>query len=162
MNGQLLKITGNKDTQEFPDAKFIIQGTPPADQCSEAKIEGDSAISAGFPDFNLTDAGKFAGYALTGKVCHITASVGGNLGDFAITGHNDNELFFGDDPGNGNPVTYYVTDGGSLILTRNESSFAKFIHTAGYAYTIKGGKLYTNIPPGQLRPACTIEFNPEI
>ena len=157
--GYIKRLDSNVDIQAFPGALFELAGDVPAPQCSEARIEGDSAITT-LLGSDLIDPGKFAGYALAGKVCTITASVGGNTGDFNIVVNNDNQLFLTTDPGDGDPVEYYVHDGGSLILTRDVQSFAEFIHAAGYAYTIKAGKLYTNMPSGQLKDACTILFDP--
>ncbi len=158
--GSIRRLDSNVDIQTFPGAKFEIVGDVPAPQCSEAKIEGDSAITRAIPFSDLTDAGAFAGYALVGKVCHITASVGGNTGDFDINFQDDNQIAFTTNPGAGDPVEYYISDGGALILTRNVTSFASYIHAAGYAYTIKGGNLYTNMPNGQLKDACSILFDP--
>lgn len=157
--GYIRRLDSNADTQAFPGAKFELAGEPPAPQCSEAKIESETGRTAGMVKF-LTDEGKFTGFDLTGKVCHITASVGGNTGDFDIADNDDDTLHFVQDPGSGEPVTYHITNGGELILTRNTPSFAKFIHAAGYAYTVKGGKLYTNMPNGQIKNACTILFDP--
>ena len=153
-------LQSNPDPQTFPGAKFEVAGTPPKAQCTEAKIEGDNADTENDPTFRLTDFANFTGYNLIGKVCHITASVGGNTGDFDITDNDDNSLTLLQDPGEGDPVTYHITNGAALELTRNAQSFADFIHAAGYAYTFKGGKLYTDIPSGQLQPACTITWDP--
>lgn len=158
--GYIKDIHSNLDIQAFPGARFEIAGDVPVAQCSEAKIEGDDATTENATYKTLLHAGKFAGYDLTGKVTTITASVGGNTGDFDILSNTDDQLFFNQDPGDADPVTYYVHDGGSLILTRNAKSFAEYIHAAGYAYTIKGGKLYTNMPSDQLKDACTILFDP--
>lgn len=158
--GYIRRLDSNVDIQAFPGAHFEIASDVPAPQCSEAKIEGDDATTENFPGFVLYDPDKFTGYNLAGKVCTITASVGGNTGDFGITSNSDFGLALNADPGNGDPVTYYVHDGGSLILTRNIQSFAAYIHAAGYAHTIKGGKLYTDMPAGQLKDACTILFDP--
>ncbi|MBA7528101.1 hypothetical protein ES705_20284 [subsurface metagenome] len=157
--GHIKDIKSNLDPQAFPGATFQIEGTVPEAQCSEAKIEGDSAVTSSAGPL-LQDAGKFAGYALTGKVCTITASVGGNTGDFDITNNDEDGLLLAQDPGDGDPVTYYVHDGAELILTRDVQSFADYIHAAGYAYTIKAGKLFTNMPSDQLKNACTILFDP--
>lgn len=158
--GSLRRLDANVDIQSFPGAHFVINNDVPAAQCSEAQIEGDDAETRSVPSNRLIDTGAFVGFDLTGKICHITASIGGNTGDFDITSNDDNTLFLLQNPGTGDPVTYYITDGGELILTRNETSFATFIHAAGYAYTFKGGKLYTNMPSGQLKEACTILFDP--
>lgn len=148
------------DQQAFPDAKYAISGTPPAAQCTEAVLESTTAVTTDGISKRLTDTGKFTGYNLVGKVCHITASVGGNTGDFDINTNSNDILLFNQDPGNGDPVTYYITDGGELETTRTQQSFADFIHSAGYAYTIKGGVLYTNMPTSEIEKACTITFNP--
>ncbi len=158
--GYLKDIHSNLDIQAFPGAHFEIAGDVPTAQCSEAKIEGDNATTSNFPGFLLNDPSAFTGYDLTGKVCTITASVGGNIGDFDIVSNTAGALELLQDPGDGDPVSYYVHDGGTLILTRSAKSFAEYIHAAGYAYTIKGGKLYTNMPSGLLKNACTILFDP--
>lgn len=159
--GSIRRLDSNVDIQAFPGARFIINNEVPAAQCSEAKIEGNTAITTSAPDNDLYDPGKFTGYILAGKTCHITASVGGNIGDFPIIGNSNNYIEFNQDPGNGNPVTYYITDGGELVLTRDEASFAAFIHAAGYSYTFKGGRLFTDMPNGQLKNACTILWDPQ-
>ena len=157
--GHLKDIANQPKLQTFPGSTFEIAGTVPEAQCSEAKIEGDNAHTISFTK-QLNDTLKYLGFNLTGKICTITASVGGNTGDFNILSNTNSALFFLEDPGDGNPVEYYVHNGASLILTRDLQSFAEFIHAAGYSYTIKGGKLYTNIPSVQLQPACSIVFAP--
>lgn len=158
--GHLKDITNQPKIQTFPGATFQIQGQVPAAQCSEAKIEGDDAETEGPPFLGLVHFQKFIGYNLVGKICHITASVGGNTGDFDITSNDEHILHFVQDPGDGYPVEYYISNGSELILTRDIQSFAQFIHAAGYSHTIKGGKLYTNIPSNLLQPACSILFDP--
>lgn len=159
--GSIRRLDENVDIQSFPGAHFIINDDVPAAQCSEAKIEGDNASTMREPDNLLLNSDKFVGYNLTGKVCTITASVGGNIGDFNIQSNTDGFLILATNPGDGDPVTYHVRDGGELILTRNEKSFAAFIHAAGYAYTFKGGRLFTNMPNGLLKNACTILWDPQ-
>jgi len=158
--GYLKDIHSNLDIQAFPGAHFEIAGDVPVAQCSEAKIEGFGDTEDA-PQFRLnTILNYFAGYDLTGKICTIFASVAGNIGDFDITSNLTSRLFLQQDPGNSSRADFYIHDGGSLILTRNVKSFAEFIHAAGYAYTIKGGKLYTNMPSAELKDACTILFDP--
>lgn len=158
--GYLKDIQTNLDIQAFPGATFEAAGEIPNTQCAEAQIESAVGQTFNFVAKLLLDANKFIGYDLTGKVCTITASVGGNIGDFDIDSNTDDSLNLAQDPGNGNPVTYHVHDGGELEITRDVASLAAFIHAAGYSYTFKGGKLYTNIPSAQLQPACTITFDP--
>ena len=157
--GHLKDIANQPKLQTFPSSTFEIAGQVPTAQCSEAKIEGDTATTSSIT-WRLIQAGKFEGWNLAGKICTITASVGGNTGDFDIIDNTFDHLSLNQDPGDGDPVEYYVHDGGTLILTRDIQSFAEFIHAASYAFTIKGGKLYTNIPSSQLQNACTILFDP--
>ena len=158
--GHIKDIKSNLDPQAFPAATFEIAGEVPASQCSEAKIEGNNAVTSDAFLKLLRDWNAFTGWNLTGKICTITASVGGNTGDFDILSNDDSFLNFAQDPGNGDPVQYYIHNGGELILTRNIQSFAEFIHAAGHSYTIKGAKLYTTIPSNQLKNACSILFDP--
>ena len=157
--GYIKDITNQPKLQVFPGATFEIEGDVPLSQCSEAKIEDDDAVTTTAVQ-DLIDTGAFAGFALAGKKCTITASVGGNTGTFDIAFNDDNQLLLTQDPGDGNPVTYYIHNGGALILARDMESFAAFIHEAGYPYTIKGGKLYTSMPSNLLAAACTILFDP--
>ncbi len=158
--GHLKDIANQPNLQAFPGATFEIAEEVPQSQCSEAKIEGDDAITLPPDPGTLTDPGAFTGFALGGKFVTITASTGGSTGTFAIVINTNDSLVIIGNPGNGTNVVYYIHNGGSLILTRNFKSFGEFIKAAGYAYTIKGGKLYTNIPSVQLQPACTILFDP--
>lgn len=158
--GHIKDIKSNLDPQAFPGATFEIQGTVPEPQCSEAKIEGDDATTENLGFKQLRHTAKFTGWNLTGKVCTITTNPGGNTGDFDIDSNTNDFLFFDQNPGNGSPTTYYVHNGGELILTRDIQSFAEFIHAAGYAYTIKGGKLFTSMPSALLKNACSILFDP--
>lgn len=157
--GYLKDVHSNLDIQAFPGAQFEIAGDVPTPQCSEARIEGDDA-STSHEMKSLTDPNAFVGFDLIGKICHIVTNPGGETGDFPIHYHSGWTLEFLTSPGNGGPTVYYITDGGELILTRNVKSFAQFIHAAGYAYTIKGGKLYTSMPSNLLKNACTILFDP--
>ena len=157
--GHIKDIKSNLDPQTFPGATFEIEGTVPESQCSEAKIEGDNATTVDFLR-RLIDLGKFTGFNLVGKFCTIIASTGGNTGTFSITANTNDNLTFLEFPGDGTNVEYYCHNGGELIVTRDIASFAAFISAAGYAYTIKGGKLFTNIPSAQLQPACSILFDP--
>ncbi len=157
--GYLKDIRSNLDIQAFPGARYEIAGEVPASQCSEAKIKGEHGEThAGFA--SLIDFGKFIGWNLAGKVCHIT-NPPINVGDYDITHNVDPEIYFVQEvPHTSFDNEYYITNGGELILTRNIQSFAEFFHAAGRAYTIKSGKLYTDTPIPDLESACTILFDP--
>ncbi len=157
--GSLINLGDNPNIQNFPGARFVITNNVPNTQCAEARIESTTGLTNIAPA-RIEDAGKFAGFALTGKWCTITESTGPVTGTFQITSNTQDQITFADPLGVDETVTYYVHDGGTLELTRDIESFAQFIHDAGRAYTIKGGKLYTDIPPGLLQPACTITFDP--
>ena len=157
--GHIKDIKSNLDPQTFPGATFEIQGEVPETQCSEAAVEGDHG-ETGASGFILLDPGNFVGWNLTDKVLHIT-SPPANIGDYDITDNSDDHLALAQStPAASFDNVYFVTNGGELILTRNVQSFAQFIHAAGHSYTIKGNKLYTNIPSDQLQNACSILFDP--
>ena len=157
--GHLKDISNQPKLQTFPSSTFEISGDVPAAQCSEAQVEGNHGQTG--PGGNaLADPGKFTGWVLNGKALHITAPPA-NVGTYDIN-NNTNDVIITVQiiPAASADNVYYVTNGGLLILTRDVQSFAEFIDAAGYAYTIKGGKLYTNIPSAQLQNACTILFDP--
>ncbi|MBA7701205.1 hypothetical protein ES703_109938 [subsurface metagenome] len=157
--GHIKDIKSNLDPQAFPGATFEIAGEVPAPQCSEAKLEGDHGET--WADTNaFRDPNKFIGWALVGKKLTIT-SPPPQCPTYDITANDGTFLLINPNTPAASPDNvYYVHNGGSLILTRDVPSFTKFIHAAGYAYTIKGGKLYTNMPSAQLKDACTILFDP--
>lgn len=157
--GFLKHIHSNLDIQAFPGARFEITGEVPAPQCSEAKIEGEHGETS-MGGNGLIDTGAFVGFDLTDKILHVT-SPEENKGDYTIIGNTDDQcICLPVFPITWNNNVYFITDGGELVLTRNVKSFAEFIHAAGYAYTIKGRKLYTDMPTAQLKDACTVIFDP--
>lgn len=108
----------------------------------------------------LRDIGAYAGWDLTDRICVITESPTGNTGNFPIDSNNANQLFFTPNPGDSLNVHYYIKANIDLTTPRTLQDFVDYITAAGYSYTIKGGKLYTNIPSATLQNACLIIFNP--
>jgi len=159
--GYIKDLSSHPDPQTFPAAKFEAVGEIPAAQCSEAKIESTAGSTINMPFLRLLESGKFTGYNLVGKVAHIISNPGGNTGNFDITANSNDSCTLTQDPGCGAPTAYYISNGGELIDTQNASSLAAFVSAAGYAYTIKGGRLYTDMPDAQLQNACTILWNPQ-
>lgn len=148
------------DRLAFPNTTFVTHGDVPETQCSESRIDGIAPFVTAAPP-TLHDPGKFAGWALIGKFCTMLDKVVGAPQTRQIIDQTDNQIEFNAPPlGDVTDVDYYIHNGGSLILTRDTKSFAEFIHDAGFAYTIKGGKLYTNMPENLLQPACSILFDP--
>ena len=155
----LIDISAKPDPNHFPGATFTIEGTIPKAQCTEAVIDRTNGTTAQVPN-RLTDPGAFVGFVLAGKIATITVSPTGNTGNFTISSHSPDELLLVEDPGVSIGVVYYIHDGAELELQRNPETFAAFIRAAGYAHTIKGGKLYTDCPSTLLAPACSILWNP--
>ncbi len=138
MGGYIKDIQNQPNRQTFPTSTFAIAGDVPASQCSEAKIEGfQGRIRAG--NDILTEAGKFAGFALTGKSVTVTLPPI-DAGTYGITGNNDNEIStdhnFNDFNNN---AEYFIHDGGTLILTRDLTSFARFIQSQPHHVTGNAG-----------------------
>lgn len=158
--GSILRLDSGVNIQTFPGATFEIVGDVPAPQCSEARLEGtEGRTDIGNPYYRDYTY-PFAGYDLTGKILHVLTPPS-IAGDYTILSNSAYQLNLeAGMPDSTVNSHYYVSDGGELILTRDVPSFAAFIHAQGWAYTIKGGKLYTNMPSGQLKDACTILFDP--
>ena len=127
--GHLKDIANQPNQQTFPESTFSIVGDVPASQCSEAKIEGDNAVVSFIPNNFLYEPAKFTGFNLAGKVCTITINPVGPTGDYDINFNTPDVLALQQNPGDGKPVSYYVHDGGTLILTRDAASFAEYITT---------------------------------
>lgn len=150
-------LTPDPDT--FPGAIFEAAGNVPEAQCQESQIvsvAGTSTTGTGI----LTEVGKFVGIDLAGKKCDVTLPAL-DVGTYDIISNDDDALLldysFAGPPGG---VNYTCEDAGQAYLTRNLNSLARFIHDAGFAYTIKGGKLYTDCPNLTLADACSDTWDP--
>lgn len=102
-----LRNANAQDRSSFPGSDFAASDAVPTTQCETSPIFSTNAITI-TPGFRLTDVGKFIGLNFRGDTCHITASVGGNTGQFEIDVNNDDTLFLLQDPGNGDPVAYHL------------------------------------------------------
>lgn len=157
--GYIRDLQSNPDIQAFPGATYEIDGDVPAAQCQEQRPQGPFySISIGSP--NVVQAGMFAEYDLTGKKIDILSTVSNNgtynvlsnTDDYVVTDHIFTE--------NDATVSIIVYDTGEVYITRNEASFLRFIQVQGATYTIKGGKIFTNLANPPMEDACTIAFNP--
>ena len=158
--GHIKDITNQSKIQSFPNSTFEINGDPPLSQCSDALFQGETAFTND-PPGRVVDFSHSFPIGVIGNFVTITESPTGNPGTYLITARPDpNTLTTGAGPGNSGNVHYYVHNGGAFAVPRDFQSFIDFITDAGYAYTIKGGKLHTNIPAVDLQPACKILFAP--
>lgn len=156
--GYINKIT-TPEVGNFPAAVFEQQGEVPIAQCEETQIS-EINCSIYSTQIFLIKTAAFTAINLTGKKVTVTNSAADD-GTYNILAHDDDMLTTDHEFQNTeNAVTIAVHDAGQAYLTRNIKSFADFIHNAGYAYTIKGGKLYTDCPNGTLSPACSNTWNP--
>ena len=155
-----IRIAKASDLRAFPGSTFVVDDTPPNTQCSETKITTNSASStAGQP--TLTKAAKFAGIDLAGKNVQIFAPPA-NVGNYLILSNTDDILTLATNvptTSAGNDID--VTDSGQAYLTRNESSFQRFIESQSKAHTTKGGQLYTDITDPPMDDACSDAWNPD-
>lgn len=153
------KIT-SPDPDTFPGALFQQAGEVPEAQCQETKITNtDAALVNGSPI--ITEVGAWPGIDLAGKEVVVSGTVFSD-GTYGILSNTDDTLTtdnqFAENIATADTI---VQDVGQTYLRRNIASFARFISAAGYAYTIKGGKLYTDCPDGTLSGACSDTWNPE-
>lgn len=153
------KIT-TPDMDTFPGAVFEQTGDVPIAQCQETQIDKIGTGNTDGSTAKLTDGAAFTGFDLAGKILSISAPPG-NVGDYTVISNDNNILTLASTPPASSGVnSYTVHDTGQAYLTRDINSFAEFIHNAGYAYTIKGGKLYTDCPNLTLADACSTTWNP--
>lgn len=154
-----IKIKAAGQLPGFPGAIVEAQDPIPLAQCTEAKIEGTDATTTSEPA-ELTDAGAFAGYTLSTKICTILESTGGNTGEFPIVSNTDDVLTLDGDPGIGTAVKYQLHNDGELEITRNTAELAALAHDAGKAHTFLNGKLYTDMLEPNFEAACSIIWAP--
>ncbi|MCK5480829.1 MAG: hypothetical protein KAJ06_06770 [Gammaproteobacteria bacterium] len=154
-----LRAAKSGDHGSFPGSTFVVDDTPPNTQCQESPIAAADGLSI-TDDTIISDVEAFLGIDLTGKKVTVTAppadvgtfNILSNVGNIIFTDH----VFIETGPN----VNYSVHDAGQAYLTRNESSFTRFIENEGKAHTTKGGQLFTDIENPPLADACSDTFNP--
>lgn len=157
--GFVNKIT-TPDQDAFPGALFEIAGNVPEAECQETKnVQVGCSATAG--QFTITDVpDQWGELDLAGKEVVVAGTVGDD-GTYGIVSNTPGVLTTDHEfVGTEGAINATVQDVGQTYLTRNISSFARFIHESGFAYTIKGGKLYTNCPDVTLADACSDTWNP--
>lgn len=148
------------DTGAFPGSTFVINNTPPITQCQESQLVVAN-VDIATAQKTITKIGAFAGINLSGKKVTVAGSTAddgtyeilSNTNDILNTDHTFifTETFTG--------IT--IHDPAQAYLTRNESSFTRFIENEGKAHTTKAGQLYTNLPDPPMNDACTDTWNPQ-
>lgn len=155
-----IKIINNQPRQQtFPRAQFEIVNEIPITQCKDAVLD----ITGGALNKTLktiTLVGAFLSYDLTGHIAKVT-NPGPAIGEYPILS-NDPDTLFIDVVGAGTFgfITGRVKHPDGEYITRNVNSMARYIRANGGTYTIKGGNLYTDMPPPALDGACSIDWFP--
>lgn len=148
------------DVGAFPGAQFVINGTPPNTQCQETQIiEVNVATTSGQP--TVTKVGAFAGIDLADKQVIIVGSTVDD-GIHQLIANTDDVLTTDHTFGTTEAIaTAVIAEPGLGYLTRNESSFIRYIEHQGQAHTTKGGQLFTNLTDPPMDDACSDDFLPE-
>ncbi len=155
-----LRLAKATDLDDYPGCKAVVVDTPPIAQCQEAQISESLGTIADGP-VTLTEATKFEGYDLAGKSVTVTAPVG-EVGTYGVVSNTDDVLTTDHAFGEASAIVEYtVHDTGEVYLTRNESSFTRFIEDLGNAHTTINGQLYTDVATGPLAAACSDTYNPD-
>jgi len=148
------------DLELFPGCTYVVDGSVPEAQCEETEIaiaDGDMTDTL----YTITKVGGFAGFDLAGKKVTVTAPIG-EAGTFGIVSNTDDVITtdnqFGTTDAGG--VAFTCHDTGQTYLTRNESSFERFIQEASKAHTRIGGVLFTDVAAGPMAGACSDTFAP--
>lgn len=154
-----LRLAKAIDLEDFPGCAAVVVDTPPEAQCQEAQIDEAAGTIADGP-VTITDVGAFTGIDLAGKKVTVTAPVG-EAGTYGVVSNTDNVLTTDHAFGEASAVcAYTVHDTGQAYLTRNESSFQRFIENLGNAHTTRNGQLYTDVQTGPLAAACSDTYSP--
>lgn len=155
-----LRAAKASDRGAFPASTFVVDDTPPITQCQETKLSATTCtITAGMP--TITKVAAFIGIDLAGKEV-VIANVGPDDGTYNILSNTDDVLItdhtfaFSETTG-----IIDVQDVGQVYLTRNESSFTRFIENEAQAHTTKGGQLFTDTPSPPMNAACSDTFDPQ-
>lgn len=157
--GYLKDITNQPNQQTFPGATFEASGTMPVIQCTNALLQGDNGQIFEF-EAKITDPGKFTGWNLVGKWFTVIFPTLPWPSQEIIWNDNDTvQGEYGWDEER-NDVVYYIHNGGELQQQQTAQSLMAYVLSKGYAATMKGGKLYTDMPSAELALACRIYFNP--
>lgn len=147
------------DLSSFPGCAHVIDNTPPIAQCQEAEITGAAGAITNTEN-TITDVGAFAGVDLAGKEVVVTLPAG-EAGTYAILSNTDDVIVtdnsFGVSDG---AVGYAVHDVGQAYLTRNESSFIRYIQANSGAFTKVNGQVYTDLADPPLNAACSDTWAP--
>ncbi|MBA7716325.1 hypothetical protein ES703_125395 [subsurface metagenome] len=109
----------------------------------------------------MLKVGAFVGIDLAGKEVVVTNSstddgtytIVSNTDDVIVTDHQftTTEAL----------ATATCHDAGQAYLTRNESSFVRFVENLGNAFTFLNGQLYTDVATGPLANACSDTYVPD-
>ncbi len=148
------------DTGLFPGCTYVVDNTPPIAQCQEAQVSIVAASITTGQD-TITEVGAFAGLDLAGKEVELTLPAP-EAGTYGIISNTDDVLLtdntFGATDAGG--VACVSRDIGQAYLTRNESSFERFIQDAGKAHTKVSGMLFTDVAAGPMGGARSDTFAP--
>lgn len=155
-----LRLAKATDLEDFPGCESVVNDTPPIAQCQEAQIdENAGSITTGLTV--IDDVGAFVGVDLAGKKVTVTAPVG-EAGTYAILSNTDDQIVTDNTWGATDPATVYTChDEAQTYLTRNESSFIRFVENLGNAHTTINGQLYTDVATGPLAAACSDTYSPD-
>ena len=155
-----LRLARATDLEDFPGCLSVVNDTPPIAQCQETQIDEATGTIADGPSI-ITDVGVYVGFDLANKIVSVTAPVG-EIGDYGVLSNTDDVLTTDHAFGEASAVVEYtIHDDGEVFLTRNESSFVRFVEDLGKAHTTVNGQLYTDVATGPLANACSDTYVPD-
>ncbi len=148
------------DLAAFPSSTFVINDTPPIAQCQETKIV-DSNPSWTQTESTITILISLAAIDVVGKQLDIFDSPFDD-GNYTVLAQNGQVLTIDHVFAGGAGISdAEIHDQAGPYLTRNESSFQRFIENEGQAHTTKGGQLFTDTPTPPMNAACSDTFDPQ-
>lgn len=156
------RIASNTDDIIFTLDPFPVDGGPAFGAVHEdgpAALVSDTGASVVATPF-LTDPGHWVAGQHDGREVNIMFPAG-NVGTYTIIASDNVRLTLDRNLTVTDATNQYtIQNPGQSNLTRNASSFRRFIESQSRSHTTKGAILYTNTPTAEMQNACSVVFAP--
>ncbi len=155
-----LRLAKETDLRSFPGCHSVINDTPPIAQCQETEIVAATCDTVN-GQYTVEKVGAFSGINLAGKEVVISLSTSDD-GTYTILSNTDDVITTDHQFATTESIaTATCHDAAQAYLTRNESSFIRFVQSLGNAHTTINGQLYTDVETGPLADACSDTYSPD-
>lgn len=155
-----LRLAKAMDLAAFPGCLSVVDDEPGEAECQESQIVA-ATVDIVSGQVTVTKVGAFVGIDLAGKKVTISLSSTDD-GEYNILSNTDDVLTTDHSFTTTEAIaTATCHNEGNAFLTRNESSFVRFVENLGNAFSFINGQLYTDVATGPLADACTDTYAPD-